>query len=68
MLVYATCSIEPEENLKVIEQFLNLNSDFVLDKIPNSIPEHWIKDQFALNILPHLHGIDGVFAMRMKKI
>ena len=68
VLVYATCSIEPEENLKVIEQFLNLNSDFVIDKIPNSIPEHWIKDQVELNILPHLHGIDGVFAMRMKKI
>ena len=60
--------MEPEENLKVVEQFLNLNSDFVIDKIPNSIPEHWIKDQVALNILPHLHGIDGVFAMRMKKI
>ena len=68
VLVYATCSMEPEENLKVIEQFLNLNSDFVIDKIPNSIPKHWIKDQVALNILPHLHGIDGVFAMRMKKI
>ena len=67
VLVYATCSMEPEENLKVIEQFLNLNSDFVIDKIPNSIPEHWIKDQVSLNILPHLHGIDGVFAMRMKK-
>ena len=60
--------MEPEENLKVIEQFLNLNSDFVIDKIPNSIPEHWIKDRVSLNILPHLHGIDGVFAMRMKKI
>ena len=50
------------------EQFLNLNSGFVIDKIPNGIPEPWIKDKITLNILPHLHGIDGVFAMRMKKI
>ena len=68
VLVYATCSIEPEENLMVIEQFLNLNSDFVIDEIPKVIPSPWIKDKVVLNILPHSHGIDGVFAMRIKKV
>ena len=67
-LVYATCSIEPEENFMVVEQFLNLNSNFVVDKIPNSVPKQWIKDEKALNILPHEQGLDGIFAVRMKKI
>tara|TARA_B100000989_G_scaffold295978_2_gene278220 strand:- start:6496 stop:7815 length:1320 start_codon:yes stop_codon:yes gene_type:complete len=67
-LVYATCSIEPEENLMIVDQFLNLNSNFVIDKIPNNIPKKWVKDNKALNVLPHEHGLDGIFAIRMKKI
>ena len=67
-LVYATCSIEPEENLMVVEQFLNLNSSFVVDKIPNDVPKQWVKDKKVLNIFPHEHGLDGIFAIRMKKI
>ena len=67
-LVYATCSIEPEENIKVVEQFLSLNSNYAVDKIPNSVPKSWVKDKIALNILPHEHGLDGIFAMRMKRL
>lgn len=68
VLVYATCSIEPEENLMVVDKFLNLNSDFVVDKIPNNVPRQWVKDNKALNVFPHQHGLDGMFAVRMKKI
>ena len=67
-LVYATCSIEPEENLMVVDKFLNLNSNFVVDKIPNNVPRQWVKDNKALNVFPHQHGLDGIFAIRMKKI
>ena len=68
VLVYATCSIEPEENLMVVNKFLNLNSNFVVDKIPNNVPEQWIKDNKVLNVFPHEHELDGIFAIRMKKI
>ena len=67
-LVYATCSIEPEENLMVVDKFLNLNSNFVVDKIPNNVPRQWVKDSKTLNVFPHRHGLDGIFAIRMKKI
>jgi 16S rRNA (cytosine967-C5)-methyltransferase len=67
-LVYATCSIEPEENLMVVDKFLNLNSNFVVDKIPNNVPRQWVKDNKTLNVFPHKHGLDGIFAIRMKKI
>ena len=68
VLVYATCSIEPEENLMVVDKFLNLNSNFVVDKIPNNVPRQWVKDNKTLNVFPHQHGLDGMFAIRMKKI
>ena len=66
-LVYATCSLEPEENLNVVEQFLNLNGDFIADEIPPGLPMNWVKNKLYLNTLPHLHGVDGMFAMRIKK-
>ena len=68
VLVYATCSIEPEENLMVVKQFLNSNSNFVIDKIPNNFPKQWLKDNKGLFIFPHEHGLDGIFAVRIKKI
>ena len=67
-LVYATCSIEPEENLMVVDKFLNLNSNFIVDKIPNNVPKQWVNDNNALYVFPHEHGLDGIFAVRMKKI
>ncbi len=66
-LVYATCSLEPEENLNVVEQFLNLNGNFIADEIPAGLPMAWVKNKLYLNTLPHLHGVDGMFAMRIKK-
>ena len=67
-LVYATCSIEPEENLMVVEHFLNYNSNFAIDNIPDKVNKLWVKNSIALNILPQEHGLDGIFAMRMKRI
>ena len=67
-LVYATCSIEPEENLMVVDKFLNLNSNFIVDKIPNNVPKQWVNENNALYVFPHEHGLDGIFAVRMKKI
>ena len=68
VLVYATCSIEPEENMMVVDKFLNLNSNFIVDNIPNNVPKQWVNDNNALYVFPHEHGLDGIFAVRMKKI
>ena len=68
IIVYATCSIEPEENYMVVEKFLELESNFAIDTIPENVPKIWVKNNIALNIMPHEHGLDGIFAMRMKRI
>jgi 16S rRNA (cytosine967-C5)-methyltransferase len=68
-LVYATCSILPEENQGVVEQFLSAHGDFhlvecgpLLDKA--EIP---LKAGTYLELLPHIHGTDGFFAAVMER-
>ena len=67
-LVYATCSLEPEENWSVVERFLNLNADFMLVPGCSHLPKTWINERGCLQTFPHLHGVDGMFAAKIKKI
>ena len=64
-LVYATCSLEPEENWGVVEKFLKLNRDFFIDTIPSTVPKPWIDNRGALSTIPFEHGVDGLFAAKM---
>jgi len=64
-LVYATCSLEPEENWEVVEEFLKLNTEYSIDIIPSKIPKSWIDDRGALSTMPFIHGVDGMFATKM---
>lgn len=51
VLVYSTCSIEPEENDAVVDQLLSQNSDLVLEAMRS--------------LLPFRDAIDGAFAARL---
>ena len=64
-LVYATCSMEPEENWGVVEEFLKSNKDFFIDTIPPTVPKTWIDKRGALSTIPFEHGVDGLFAAKM---
>ena len=63
-LVYATCSILPEENEAIVAAFLAAHPDFK----PVSAQEILAKQGIALEcgetlrLTPHTHGTDGVFA------
>ena len=37
IVVYSTCSIEPEENFGIVEKFLNQNSNFKLDSAAKEV-------------------------------
>ncbi|MGC8830511.1 MAG: 16S rRNA (cytosine(967)-C(5))-methyltransferase RsmB [Verrucomicrobiia bacterium] len=52
-LVYSTCSIEPEENRGVIEDFLNLYPIWELET--------------EKQLLPFADGVDGAYAARLRK-
>lgn len=64
LLVYATCSIFPEENTETLRLFLENNSDAVEEKIQAS----WgMPCEIGRQILPGMHKMDGFYYARVKK-
>ncbi len=68
-LVYATCSILPEENEQVVEAFLAAHPEFVqLDCAELLKHQHVALDTGKnLRLYPHIHGTDGFFAAVMER-
>ena len=64
-LVYATCSLEPEENEAVIGDLLAARPDLAIDP-PVSFPIAVDSGGF-LRCLPHRHGTDGFTAVRLRR-
>jgi 16S rRNA (cytosine967-C5)-methyltransferase len=66
VLIYSTCTIEPEENEENIKWFLEKYPQFEIDPADNYLPQDVCKNGF-MEILPHIHYIDGAFAARLIK-
>ena len=66
ILVYATCSLEPEENEQQVDAFLARNEDFVIVP-PDGFDVRLIDERGMLRMLPQVHGFDGAFAARMRR-
>jgi 16S rRNA (cytosine967-C5)-methyltransferase len=64
-LVYATCSLEPEENDEVARALLTARPDFRLDP-PSTFPLPLVDG--VLRCLPHRYGTDGFTAVRFRRI
>jgi 16S rRNA (cytosine967-C5)-methyltransferase len=64
-LVYATCSLEPEENDDVTRAWLSARPDFRPDP-PTAFPIPLADG--TLRCLPHRHGTDGFTAVRFRRI
>jgi len=64
-LIYATCSLEPEENSAVVEDFLSRNPEFTRASTRSSLPTELITAAGDFQSLPQRHGIDGAFAARL---
>ncbi|MGI9628351.1 MAG: RsmB/NOP family class I SAM-dependent RNA methyltransferase [Longimicrobiales bacterium] len=65
LLVYATCTLEDEENLTQVNAFLNRHSDFHVEAGP-ARPGTCDQGGF-LNVLPQDTGFDGAFAARLRR-
>lgn len=70
ILVYSTCTIEKAENEEVIQRFLNNYPMFNVE-LPSrpsiNLPKNIITPEGYLQTFPHEHGIDGAFAVRLRK-
>lgn len=70
VLVYATCSLEPEENEGVIKDFLLRHPAFEIEDARAVLPEKaadLIEGDNFLRTYPHRHGTDGFSAVRMRR-
>lgn len=64
LLVYATCSIFPQENSNIVEAFLQAHRDAIEEKISAA----WgINCTVGKQILPGMHGMDGFYYARLRK-
>lgn len=67
VLVYATCTIEREENEGVIRQFLKENPEFKVDAIENYVDKKFITSEGFFRTWQDQPGLDGTFAARLIK-
>ncbi|MGA9452203.1 MAG: 16S rRNA (cytosine(967)-C(5))-methyltransferase RsmB [Verrucomicrobiia bacterium] len=54
VLVYSTCSLEPEENSEVVKRFLAEHNDFKLES--------------EQELLPFVNHVDGAYVARLKRL
>ena len=70
VLVYATCTLSPEENEEIVESFRAHHNEFELEDAARYLPgqaTHMVRGKYFV-ALPHRHNTDGFFAARMRKV
>lgn len=66
VMVYSTCTMNPEENQRQVEKFLARNPRFSLLDAAQHIPKDLVSDGMFRS-LPFRHNMDGAFAAKMIK-
>ncbi len=67
VLVYSTCSLEPEENEMQVEAFLTRHGEFIRAASTAEMDETLVDDSGHLRVLPQIHSVDGSFAARLQR-
>jgi 16S rRNA (cytosine967-C5)-methyltransferase len=66
-LIYSTCTIDPEENEKVVEWFLEHHQEFRLEPARGYVHASFCDERGYIRTFPHRHNMDGGFAARLVK-
>ncbi len=68
-LVYATCSLLPQENRAIVDDFLSSHPNFVLRPAAEILAQQLIPLDTGecLQLLPQLHGTDAFFAAVLER-
>jgi len=64
VLVYSTCTLEPEENRDQVEAFLSRNPDFSVEEL-GIVPREYLDEKGYLSVIPQAAGFDGAFGARL---
>ncbi|MEO8399597.1 MAG: SAM-dependent methyltransferase, partial [Ignavibacteriaceae bacterium] len=68
IVVYSTCSIEPEENFEIISKFLNTHPNFKLKNAAEEFPKELVDENGCIQTFPHIHNMDGAFAAKLIRV
>ncbi len=68
VLVYSTCSIEPEENFAIVKKFLEMHPNFIFESAKGKIADDIVDENGCIQTLPHKHQMDGAFAAKLIRI
>ncbi len=65
VLVYSTCTTEPEENIELIRRFRDTHPEFIVDDARKYVHVDVVNAEGCIETLTSVHGIDGSFAVRL---
>jgi 16S rRNA (cytosine967-C5)-methyltransferase len=66
LLVYALCTLTPEECDEQVARFVKSSSHFTVDPPPEGFPAACLSGHF-MRTLPNVTGTDGFFAVRLRR-
>lgn len=67
-VIYSTCTIEPEENIEIVQELLKTNSNFELVNLKDQFDAEIIDENGCIQTIPSKHKIDGAFVAKLRRI
>ncbi len=68
VLVYGTCTIEPEENERRVDAFLERHAGFRLADARDQVPPELVTPEGYYATFPPHHELDGAFGARLERL